>query len=361
MTMTPEVSNPFFDSGFGFEFASDSDLRRYVFPITDSTPASLLAFTDEESVDAMRTMVRDHIRQHRIQSVVKRFEQLFCDRPVSPAALAIVLKTVRHYHNGLRGGLLHLAGRITEDKRLHRSTRDRVCAAGPLFAAFDEFTDNPRYVISVVTPLLRAVLAETKSAMSADDAIDLLSNKGLLRRDEPHLERFYGVVDELYVAGTLAASSEEMDQETPEAALPAKAIAAYQARHLLTKRPDLSPAGACAFMFGNETVAGLFYGKLYKGFRKFQNEYAMSDHACNYFGDHASEDGDADAPAFEASHAALMLEAVLRYGSLGKQHREQAFRGIHLFLETYASLVESLCEVIEDDRAGGAGARQVLP
>lgn len=348
--------NPFVERELDSCLSSDDEVQRYVFPITDSTPSWLLALAYDDAIDTTRNALHNYIRQHRVQRVIKQFEQIFCATQADPIALATILKTVRHYHNGLRGGLLHLAGRITEDTRPHRGTRDRVGAAGPLFAAFDEFTDNPNYIVSVVTPLLQALLAETNSSISVDSALAMLGRKGLLRRDEPHLERFYGVVDELHRAGTIAASSDEIDQENPglsDNCLPKKAVNAYQARRILTKRPDLSCAGACAFMFGNETVAGLLYGKLYKGFRKFQTQYGLSDHACDYFGDHASEDGEDGAPAFEACHAGLMFQAVLMYGALGRQHREQIFRGLHLFLETYAQLVESLCEVLQQKPALG--------
>src|SRR5262249_47176172 len=154
------------------------------------------------------------------------------------------------------------------------------------------------------------------------EALHILQRKGALRRDEPHLERFYGVVDELYHAGTSTASSDEIDAEDPVMALPEKAVQAYQARKILTTRPDISLAAAAAFMFGNESLAGLLYGKLHKGFKKYQAEYGLSDHACNYFGDHASEDAEAGGPAFEASHANLMLSAVLLYAELGPRLRE---------------------------------------
>jgi hypothetical protein len=172
----------------------------------------------------------------------------------------------------------------------------------------------------------------------------------MLINDEPHLERFYGVVDELYKAGSVSCSSEDMDQENPVNSLPEKAVHAYRARRILTTRPDLSHAAVTAFMFGNETVAGLLYGKLYKGFRKFQREYGLSDHACDYFGDHASEDGEVGGPAFEGSHANLVLSAALMYAELGRQQKQHIVRGLHLFLETYDELVRSLCESIDQEQ-----------
>jgi hypothetical protein len=151
-----------------------------------------------------------------------------------------------------------------------------------------------------------------------------------------------------------------MDQENPLAALPEKAVPAYQARKILNTRPDISPAATAAFMFGNETLAGLLYGKLYQGFKKFQAAYGLSDHACDYFGDHASEDAEADGPAFEASHANLMLNAVFLYAGLGPRAREQTVKGLHLFLETYNAFVESLCPVVDqDDQRRGGGAPSV--
>jgi hypothetical protein len=329
-----------------------ADLHRYVFRITDTTPAALLRLVEER---VEKDKLLDYIGHHKVRQTIAEFERKFTARPLQPQTVAVMLKTIRHYHNGLRGGLLYLAGRITEDTRLHRSKRDRVGAAAPLFAAFDEFTDNPNYVISVTLPLITSVLAEAAVELSPAEALDLLHRKGALRRDEPHLERFYGVVDELYRAGTSAASAQEMDEENPIASLPEKAMQAYQSRKILTARPDISPAATAAFMFGNETLAGLLYGKLYKGFKKFQAAYGLSDHACDYFGDHASEDAEADGPAFEASHANLMLNVVLLYAELGSRAREQTIKGLHLFLETYDALVESLCELIDqDDQHRGA-------
>jgi hypothetical protein len=352
--MSSVAANTIMDRAFSSCLPSDADLERYIFPVTDRAPSHLRSLCDEESSDAFRHSLLTLIREHRVQRSVLEFERLFCQQRPTPATLATILKTVRHYHNGLRGGLLHVAARITEDTRLHRGHRDRIGAAGPLFAAFDEFTDNPAYTISIVEPALRAVLDEGHSTLSMAEALTLLRQKNLLRRDEPHLERFYGVVDELHRSGHLTATSEEFDQENPLEGLPAKAVNAYQARRILTARPDVSYGTACAFLYGNESVAGLFYGKLYKGFRKFQAEYGLSDHGCDYFGDHASEDGKDGAPAFEASHASLMLQAVLMYAALGRHSREQILLGLHLFLETYASLVDSLCEIMSPQKALGA-------
>jgi hypothetical protein len=324
---------------------SESEVEDYVLGAVRNIPASLLSCAEENDVALFRRKLLEHLRTHRVRKAIARFEDAFTARPAGPFALAAVLRTVRHYHNGLRGGLLYLAGRITEDKRLHRSRRDRIAAAAPLFAAFDEFTDNPDYVLSLTVPLLTAALDELGVDCGGPDAVvRLLTRSGRLRKDEPHLERFYGVVDELHAAGTIAVTSDEIDQEDPLAVLPAKALHAYQARRILTTRPDLSYAAAAAFMFGNETVAGLLYGKLYRGFKKFQAYYGLSDHACDYFGDHASEDGEAGGPAFEESHANLMLNAVLVYAELGAQQRRNIATGLHLFLETYAGLVETLCE-----------------
>jgi hypothetical protein len=325
---------------------TEEDLYNYIFPITGNTPASLLQLA-EQNVEKRDLL--DYIATHRVRATIAEFERKFTARQLHPSTLAILLKTIRHYHNGLRGGLLYLAGRITEDTRLHRSKRDRTGAAAPLFAAFDEFTDNPQYVVSLAMPLITGVLEEAAVTLAPSDALQVLHRKRLLWRDEPHLERFYGMVDELYQAGTCAASAEEIDQENPLVSLPEKAINAYQARKIVTTRPDISQAASAAFMFGNETIAGLLYGKLYKGFKKFQQAYGLSDHACDYFGDHASEDGETGGPAFEASHANLMLDAVLLYAELGPRQREQIVKGLHLFLETYNALVEGLCEVIAQD------------
>jgi hypothetical protein len=269
---------------------------------------------------------------HRIRATIgnrARFQ-----RGSSVGALAVVLKTIRHYHNGLRGGLLYLSGRITEDTRLHRATRDRIGAAGPLLAAFDEFTDNPNYVLSLTTPLVQAVLGESGPNFTAPDIASVLGRRGMLRKDEPHLERFYGVVDELRRAGTIASSSEEMDHENPLTALPEKALNAYQARRILTKRPDLSYAAAAAFMFANETLAGLLYGKLYQGFKKFQEQYGLSDHGCDYFGDHASEDGAPGGPALKSRTPISCSRRSLctRSWDSGKESRSS---GAYLFVETY--------------------------
>jgi hypothetical protein len=343
-------TNPFIERPLSACLASDAELEQYVLPITDGTPASLLALAADESAENTRRNLLEYIRDHRVQRSIVKFDARFGARAVGRTALSTILRTVRHYHNGLRGGLLHLSARITEDTRLHRSRRDRVGAAGPLFAAFDEFTDNPAYLLSAVTPMLQVVLAETMQSTSADAAMKLLTSKGMLRWDPPHLERFYGVVDELVQAGSLSSTSDEMDLENPLDALPDKALNAWRARRILATRPDLSCAGACAFMYGNEAVAGQLYGKLYKGFKRFQSEYGLSDIACNYFGDHASEDGEDGAPAFEAIHASLMLDAVIMYASLGRSSREAAYRGLHLFLETYANLVDGLCDVLDQDR-----------
>lgn len=326
----------------------DEDLHKYVFPIIDSAPASLLRLADEGEIEKLKKQFCDYIRKHKVQTTIARFEAKFISRTLHPRTLALVLKTIRHYHNGLRGGLLYLAGRITEDTRLHRSKRDRIGAAAPLFAAFDEFTDNPNYVISLAMPLLSTVFETAGVDISLTEAVRILRERRVLRRDEPHLERFYGVVDELWRAGTVASTSDEMDHENPLDALPEKAVNAYQARKILTTRPDFSYAAVAAFMFGNETIAGLLYGKLYKGFKQFQQEYGLTDHACDYFGDHASEDGEADGPAFEESHANLMLNAVLMYAELGQNYRLQIVQGLHLFLETYNTLVEGLCDVIDE-------------
>jgi len=326
----------------------DEDLHKYVFPIIDSAPAALLRLADESEIEKLKKYFCDYIRKHKVQTTIARFEAKFISGTLRPRTLAVVLKTIRHYHNGLRGGLLYLAGRMTEDTRLHRSKRDRIGAAAPLFAAFDEFTDNPNYVISLAMPLLSAVFERAGVDVSLTEAVRILREGRVLRKDEPHLERFYGVVDELWRAGTVASTSEEMDHENPLDALPAKAVNAYQARKILTTRPDLSYAAVAAFLFGNETIAGLLYGKLYKGFKLFQQEYGLTDHACDYFGDHASEDGEADGPAFEESHANLMLNAVLMYAELGPSYRLQIVQGLHLFLETYNTLVEGLCDVIDE-------------
>jgi hypothetical protein len=340
--------NPLMDKPLKASLSTQQDLYKYVFPVTDKTPSSLLQMAEER---IEKDLLLDYIRRHNIQKTIAAFERKFTARRLHPATLAVILKTIRHYHNGLRGGLLYLAGRITEDTRLHRSKRDRIGAAAPLFAAFDEFTDNPDYVVSVALPLITSVLEEAAVHMPTTEALYLLQRKGALKRDEPHLERFYSVVDELYQAGTSTASSDEIDAEDPVTALPEKAVQAYQARKILTTRPDISPAAAAAFMFGNESLAGQLYGKLYKGFKKYQAEYGLSDHACDYFGDHASEDAEAGGPAFESSHASLMLSAVLQYAELGPRPREQTVKGLHLFLETYNALVESLCEAIDQDVA----------
>jgi hypothetical protein len=326
----------------------DEDLRKYVFPIIERAPASLLRLAEENEIEKLKKQLCNYIRKHQVQTTIERFEAKFIARTLDPRTLALLLKTIRHYHNGLRGGLLYLAGRITEDTRLHRGKRDRMGAAAPLFAAFDEFTDNPNYIISIAMPLLSTVFETTGVDISLTEAVRILRERRALRRDEPHLERFYGVVDELWRAGTVASTSEEMDHENPLDALPEKAVNAYQARKILTTRPDLSYAAVAAFMFGNETIAGLLYGKLYKGFKQFQREYGLTDHACDYFGDHASEDGEADGPAFEESHANLMLNAVLMYAELGQNYRLQIVQGLHLFLETYNTLVEGLCEMIDE-------------
>jgi hypothetical protein len=341
--------NTLMDKPFKVSLSTQQDLRNYVFPITDKTPSGLLR---QARRGVHKDLLLDYIRHHQIQKTIVAFGHRFAAGPLNPATVAVLLKTIRHYHNGLRGGLLYLAGRITEDTRLHRSKRDRIGAAAPLFAAFDEFTDNPDYVVSVALPLIGAFLQEAAIDMSITAALHLLQRKGALRRDEPHLERFYGMVDELHRQGTSAASSEEIDAEDPLTSLPGKAVGAYQARKILTSRPDISTAAAAAFMFGNETLAGLLYGKLYKGFKKYQADYGLSDHGCDYFGDHASEDAEAGGPAFEASHANLMLNAVLLYGELGPRLREQSVRGLHLFLETYNALVESLCEAVDHGSQG---------
>jgi hypothetical protein len=333
---------------------SEAEIARYIVPIADTSPPGLLRLAEESDRDVLKANLVGYIASHRVRETVAKFEAKFTAQRLSPQTVATILKTVRHYHNGLRGGLLYLAGRITEDTRLHRSRRDRVGAAAPLFAAFDEFTDNPDYVLSLTLPLIRTLVQGSELNLARRDMVQCLVGKGMLRQDEPHLERFYGVVDELYSAGSIACSSEQIDQENPLEALPEKAVNAYQARRILTIRPDFSYAAVAAFMFGNETVAGLLYGKLYKGFRKFQKEYGLSDHACNYFGDHASEDGDAEAPAFEESHANLMLDAVLMYADLGRDQREQIVRGLHLFLETYNDLVEGLCEAIDREYLSGS-------
>jgi hypothetical protein len=355
--MPSTASNPIVDRPLSACLASDADLERYIFPITDATPASLLESARDEASEVLSNALLEYIQRHRVQEAIARFEGSFCERRQSPATLATILRSVRHYHNGLCGGLLYIAGKIMEDIRLHRSARDRVGAAGPLFAAFDEFTDNPKYVISIVEPLLNAIL-DGSQPLTTSGALATLAAKGLLRRDAPHLERFYGVVDELRQAGSVGVSSDEMDQENPLEALPEKAVNAYQARRILTTRPDLSYAMGCAFMFGNETIAGSLYGKLYKGFRKYQSVYGLSDHACDYFGDHASLDGEEHSPAFEASHAHLMYQSVLMYGRLGRHCREQILKGLHLFLETYTSFVESLCEVMERDTLGQDSPRR---
>ena len=50
-----------------------------------------------------------------------------------------------------------------------------------------------------------------------------------------------------------------------------------------------------------------------------------------------------------------MLNVVLLYAELGSRAREQTIKGLHLFLETYDALVESLCELIDqDDQHRGA-------
>lgn len=343
------MQNPIVERTLTDCLASDAELERYIFPITDKTPPALLDSARTDSTEELTESMLSYLRHHRVQSAIDRFDLLFCERRHSPATLATILRTIRHYHNGLRGGLLYIAGRITEDKRLHRNVRDRIGATGPLFAAFDEFTDNPAYVRSIVEPLFAAIFEDDGPPGATASALARLSSKGLLRRDEPHLERFYGVVDELCGAASVAVTSEELDQENPIQTLPPKAVNAYQARRILTTRPDLSYAMGCAFMFANETTAGLFYGKLYKGFRKFQKRYGLSDHACDYFGDHASIDGEEHSPAFEASHAHLMYKSVLMYAKLGIESREQVMRGLHLFAETYATLVESLCELMATD------------
>jgi hypothetical protein len=328
-------------------FPSEAEIARYIFPIADTSPPTLLRLAEEKDTETLKAKLLGYIAAHRVRETVAKFERKFTSRRMSPGTVATILKTVRHYHNGLRGGLLYLAGRITEDTRLHRSRRDRIGAAGPLFAAFDEFTDNPNYVVSLTFPLIQALVQGSELNIAKVDMVKCLAAKGMLRKDEPHLERFYGVVDELYRAGSIACSSEEIDRENPLESLPEKAVNAYQARRILTSRPDFSYAAVAAFMFGNETVAGLLYGKLYKGFRRFQEEYGLSDHGCDYFGDHASEDGEDEAPAFEESHANLMLDAVLMYAELGQEQREQIVKGLHLFLETYNDLVEGLCEAID--------------
>jgi len=351
MALTPTASNPLIEKSLEHCLPSQAELEKYVFPITDHTPVPLLRLAEETEPGIFRRKLLDYLAAHRIRTTIREFARRFTARRLSPDGLAIVLKTIRHYHNGLRGGLLYLSGRITEDTRLHRAKRDRIGAAGPLFAAFDEFTDNPSYVLSLTGPFVRAVLGEAGANLAAAEIATVLGSRGLLRQDEPHLERFYGVVDELHRAGTIAASSAEMDQENPLTALPNQAVNAYQARRILTTRPDLSYAAVAAFMFANETLAGLLYGKLYQGFKKFQDRYGLSDHGCDYFGDHASEDGEAGGPAFEESHANLMLEAVLMYAELGQRQREQIVRGVYLFVETYNDLVEGLCEVIDRDHA----------
>lgn len=349
MALTIEPSNPLVEKSLELCFPSQADIERYVFPVTDRTPVPLLRLAEETELGILRRKLLDYLAVHRVRATIAQFARQFTARQLSPGALAILLKTIRHYHNGLRGGLLYLAGRITEDTRLHRAKRDRIGAAGPLFAAFDEFTDNPSYVLSLTVPLMRAVFDDSELNVAAADIGSVLTRKGMLRKDEPHLERFYGVVDELHRAGTIASSSQEMDHEDPLTALPEKAVNAYQARRILTTRPDLSYAAVAAFMFANETLAGLLYGKLYQGFKKFQEQYGLSDHGCDYFGDHASEDGEAGGPAFEESHANLMLEAVLMYAELGPRQREQIVRGVFLFVETYNDLVEGLCEEIDRD------------
>lgn len=330
---------------------SESEVERYVLSAARATPPLLLNCAEESDLALFRGKLLEYLGTHRVRKAVAQFEDRFTAKPAGPFAVAAILRTIRHYHNGLRGGLLYLAGRITEDKRLHRSRRDRIAAAAPLFAAFDEFTDNPNYVLSVTVPLLDAVLGELGARAGAADAVRILTENGMLRKDEPHLERFYGVVDELYAAGKIAVSSDVIDQEDPLLVLSGKALRAYQARRILTTRPDLSYAAAAAFMFGNETVAGLLYGKLYKGFKRFQAYYGLSDHACDYFGDHASEDGEAGGPAFEESHANLMLNAVLMYAEIGTTQRRNIATGLHLFLETYTGLVESLCEHLATEEA----------
>jgi hypothetical protein len=65
-----------------------------------------------------------------------------------------------------------------------------------------------------------------------------------------------------------------MDEESPIASLLEKAMQAYQARKILTTRPDISPAATAALMFRNETLAGLLYGKPYKRFKSFRQPTA---------------------------------------------------------------------------------------
>jgi hypothetical protein len=351
MGLSIERSNPLIEKPLADCLPSEAEVVRYIFPVTDRTPVHLLRLAEDGEIGNLRRKLLDYIATHKVRATISTLEAKFTARQLSPGTVAILLKTIRHYHNGLRGGLLYLAGRITEDTRLHRTKRDRVGASGPLFAAFDEFTDNPNYVVSLTVPLIRTVLADSTLDIPLANILRILTLKGMLRKDEPHLERFYGVVDELYRAGTIDSTSEEIDQENPLHSLPEKAMNAYQARRILTTRPDLSYAAVAAFMFANETVAGLLYGKLYKGFKKFQAQYGLSDHACDYFGDHASEDGEQDGPAFEESHANLMLDAVLMYAELGQEQREQIVKGVHLFLETYNELVEGLCEEIDRDQA----------
>ena len=251
--------------------STQQDLHKYIFPIADNTPACLL---QAAAVRVERDLLLDYIKHHNIQKTIAAFERTFIARPLDSTTIAAILKTIRHYHNGLRGGLLHLAGRITEDTRLHRSKRDRIGAAAPLFAAFDEFTDNPDYLVSVALPLIGAVLEEAAVDMSPAEALHLLQRMGALRRDEPHLERFYGVVDELYRAGTSAVSAEEIDAEDPVTSLPGKALGAYQARKILTTRPDISPAAAVAFMFGNETLAVCCTGSSTRGLKSIKSNMA---------------------------------------------------------------------------------------
>ncbi len=348
MSVATSSSNPFIEPPLNTWVATETDLERYILSITDRVPQRLLQLAVDPSPENTRRHLLEYIRDHRVQRSIKEFDSRFGARAHGPDALATVLRTVRHYHNGLRGGLLYLSGRITEDTRLERGRRDRIAAAGPLFAAFDEFTDNPHYLVSTVTPMLHAVWSESQQQISVDDALAVLTHKGMLRRDPPHLERFYGVIDELVAAGSMRVTADQMDQEDPIEVLPEQALNAWHTRRIITKRPDVSCAGACAFMYGNESVAGQLYGKLYKGFKRFQREYGLSDHACDYFGDHASEDGEDGAPAFEASHASLMLDAPILYAMLEQTNREAVYRGLHLFLETYADLVENLSRTLAE-------------
>jgi len=328
-------------------FPSDADVKKYVLPVVKTIPHALEELAEEADASALKGKLQGYIAAHQVRGTIAEFENRFAAQTLDPDALDTLARTIRHYHNSLRGGMLHLAGRITEDTRLHRDLRDRIGAAGPLFAAFDEFTTNPDYVISLAVPLVRAFVREVGHSYKEDDIVRVLTDKGMLLKDEPHLERFYGVVDELHKAGRITYTSADLDQENPLETLRGKAVDAYQARRIMTGRPDIANAAVAAFMFGNEAVTGILYGKLYKGFKKFQREYGLSDHACNYFGDHASEDGEIGGPAFEQSHANLMLDSVMVYATLGREQRGQMVKGLHLFLKTYDGLVRGLCEVID--------------